>query len=63
MRRAAGMGHVDHILNQKGVCESQGYRRLRGAGFIFSAAQANTQPLYCGYSEAEKSLCRQWGGR
>jgi hypothetical protein len=50
-----GPGHLDHILIQKGVCETQGYRRLRSAGFIFSAAQPNTQPLYRCYSDAEKS--------
>ena len=48
-------GHPDHILIQKGVCETHGYRRLRSAGFIFSAIQANTQPLYRCYSDAEKS--------
>ncbi len=48
-------GHPDHILIQKGVCETHGYRRLRSAGFIFSAIQANTQPLYRCYSDTEKS--------
>lgn len=48
-------GHPDHILIQKGVCETHGYRRLRSAGFIFSAAQLNTQPLYRCYSGSEKS--------
>ncbi len=48
-------GHPDHILIQKGICETDGYRRLRSAGFIFSAAQPNTQPLYRCYSAAEKS--------
>jgi hypothetical protein len=50
-----GPGHADHILIQKGVCEAQGYRRLRSAGYIFSAAQPDTQPLYRCYSVAEKS--------
>jgi hypothetical protein len=50
-----GAGHVDHILIQKGVCETQGYKRLRSAGYLFSAAQPDTQPLYRCYSEAEKS--------
>ena len=36
---------------QKGVCESQGYRGLRSAGFIFSAVQPNAQPLDRCYSE------------
>jgi len=48
-------GHPDHILIQKGVCETQGYKRLRGAGFVFAAEQANTQPLYRCYSDTEKS--------
>jgi len=48
-------GHPDHILIQKGVCETQGYRRLRSAGFVFSAAQPHTQPLYRCYSDSEKS--------
>jgi hypothetical protein len=48
-------GHPDHILIQKGVCETNGYRRLRSAGFIFAAVQPNTQPLYRCYSDAEKS--------
>jgi hypothetical protein len=50
-----GPGHPDHILIQKGACETQGYRRLRSAGFIFSSAQPNAQPLYRCYSDAEKS--------
>ena len=50
-----GSGHLDHILIQKGVCETQGYTRLRSAGWVFSAEQANTQPLYRCYSDTEKS--------
>ena len=50
-----GPGHPDHILIQKGVCETQGYKRLRGAGFVFSAAQPDTQPLYRCYADTEKS--------
>jgi hypothetical protein len=48
-------GHPDQILMQKGVCETQGYKRLRSAGFVFSAAQPNTQPLYRCHSDTEKS--------
>jgi len=48
-------GHPDRILTQKGVCETQDYQRLRSAGFIYSTAQPNTQPLYRCYSEAEHS--------
>jgi hypothetical protein len=47
--------HVDHILIQKGLCETQGYQRLRGAGFIFSSVQPDTHPLYLCYSKTEKS--------
>jgi hypothetical protein len=48
-------GHPDRILIQKGVCETQDYKRLRSAGWVFSAEQPNTQPLYRCYSETEKS--------
>jgi hypothetical protein len=48
-------GHPDHILIQKGICETQGYRRLRSAGFVYAAAEPNTQPLYRCYSDVEKS--------
>lgn len=50
-----GTGHLAHILIQKGVCETQGYKRLRSAGFVFTADQPNTQPLYRCYSDSEKS--------
>ena len=52
---STGPGRVDHILIEKGVCETHGYKRLRSAGFIFSASQPDTQPLYRCYSDAEKS--------
>jgi hypothetical protein len=48
-------GHPDHILIQKDVCESQGYQRLRNAGYVYSSPQPDTQPLYRCYSDAEKS--------
>ena len=48
-------GHPDHILIQKGACETQDYKRLRSAGWVFSAVQPNTQPLYRCYSDTEKS--------
>jgi Ricin-type beta-trefoil lectin domain-like len=48
-------GRPDHILTEKGVCETHDYKRLRSAGFIYSAAQPNTQSLYRCYSETEKS--------
>jgi hypothetical protein len=50
-----GAGHLDHILIQKGECEIHGYKRLRSAGFVYSAVQPNTQPLYRCYSDTEKS--------
>jgi len=48
-------GHPDRMLIQKGVCEKNDYQHLRSAGFVYSAAQPNTQPLYRCYSEAEHS--------
>ena len=48
-------GHPDRILIQKGVCESQNYQSLRSAGFVYNAAQPNTQPLYRCYSDTEHS--------
>jgi hypothetical protein len=48
-------GHADHILTEKGTCEKQKYKRLRSAGFVFSAVQPGTQPLYRCYSDPEKS--------
>lgn len=48
-----------HILMQKTprghVCEDHGYQRSRTAGFLYTAAQPGTQPLYSCYSESEKS--------
>jgi hypothetical protein len=48
-----GSGHSDRILIEKGVCEKNGYQRLRSAGFVYASAQPGTQPLYRCYSEAE----------
>ena len=48
-------GHPDHILIQKGACEKSDYQRLRSAGFVYTAAQVGTQPLYRCYSESEHS--------
>jgi len=48
-------GHPDHILIQKGVCESHGYQRLRTAGWVYQHQEPDTQPLYRCYSEAEHS--------
>jgi hypothetical protein len=47
--------HLDHILALKGACETEGYQRLRSAGWVFSTPQPGTQPLYSCYSDSEKS--------
>ena len=43
-------GHPDHLLSVDGSCEAAGYTRLRTAGWVFKAAQANTSPLYRCYN-------------
>ena len=48
-------GHPDHILIEKGVCETHGYQRLRNAGYVYSSPQPDTQPLYRCYSDSQKS--------
>jgi hypothetical protein len=48
-------GNPDHLLVQKGVCESHGYQRSRTAGWVFSSPQPGAQPLYRCYAEAEDS--------
>ena len=48
-------GHPDHILIEKGVCETQDYERVRAAGFVFANQEPGTQPLYRCYSDVEKS--------
>ena len=50
-----GPGQPDHILREKGLCQTQGYERVRAAGYVFASQEADTQPLYHCYSEAEKS--------
>jgi hypothetical protein len=47
--------HSDHMLSPKGACEIQGFKRLRPAGWVYSAPHPGTQPLYSCHSEAEKS--------
>lgn len=39
-------GPADHILIEKGVCETHNYERVRAAGFAFANQESNTQPLY-----------------
>ena len=48
-----------HILMKKTsrghLCEDHGYQRSRTAGFMYSAPQPNTQPLYSCSSESDRS--------
>lgn len=48
-------GHPDHMLAQKGVCETTGYMRLRSAGYVYADQQPGTQPLYRCFSQDENS--------
>jgi len=48
-------GRTDHLLTQKGECERQGYQRQRSAGFVYAKQQADTQPLYQCFAEADHS--------
>jgi hypothetical protein len=48
-------GHPDHLLAEKGFCEAHAYQRLRTAGWVYARQEANTQPLYRCYSDAEHS--------
>lgn len=48
-------GHPDHMLSQKGFCQSRAYERLRTAGWAYTQAQPATIPLYRCYNAAEHS--------
>jgi hypothetical protein len=48
-------GTSDYILLEKGVCETQGYRRLRNVGYVFASQQPHTRPLYRCYADGDKS--------
>jgi len=48
-------GHPDHILAEKGFCESRDYQRLRTAGWVYAKLQPGTVPLYRCYDSAEHS--------
>jgi hypothetical protein len=51
-------GHPDHMLDKKGACEAaQGYnfQRLRTAGFVYTAPQDETVPLYRCYNAQDRS--------
>jgi len=45
--------HPGHLLTIAGVCESQGYERLRQAGWIYEQPESGTQPLYQCASQGE----------
>jgi hypothetical protein len=46
-------GHPDHLLEEKGACDSGHYRRLRTAGWVYSKPQEHTVPLYRCYNAQE----------
>lgn len=48
-------GHPDYIVIASGVCEKNGYRRLRTAGWVYTQPQVDTVPLYRCYSSADKT--------
>jgi hypothetical protein len=48
-------GHPDHLLAEKGFCESHKYQRLRTAGWVYSQPQEQTVPLYQCFNEKEFS--------
>jgi hypothetical protein len=50
-----GPPHLDHFLTLKGICESQGYKRLRTAGWVYGSLQPGTRPLFQCFSEPENS--------
>jgi hypothetical protein len=47
--------HPDHLLTTAGLCESQGYERLRTAGWVYQHAEAGTQPLYQCHAAGERT--------
>jgi hypothetical protein len=47
--------HPDHLLTASGLCEKQGYQRLRVAGWVYQKPEPGTQPLYQCYSSADRS--------
>jgi hypothetical protein len=48
-------GHPDHLLAEKGFCETRAYERLRTARWVYLQAQPNTIPLYRCYNAQEQS--------
>ena len=48
-------GHPDHLLAEKGFCETNFYERQRTAGWVYTEARSNTIPLYRCYNAQEQS--------
>ena len=46
---------LEHFLAPRGVCEGQGYKRLRTVGWVYASPQPATRPLFQCFSESEKS--------
>jgi len=52
---ASGPGHPDHLLAEKGFCESHAYQLLRTTGWMYAQARAGTIPLYRCHNAKEQS--------
>jgi hypothetical protein len=48
-------GHPDHLLAEKGFCESHAYQRLRTAGWVYLKQQDQTVSVYRCYNAQEHS--------
>jgi hypothetical protein len=46
--------HPDHLLSEKGFCESHSFQRLRTAGWIYAQPQPDTVPLYRCHNATEQ---------
>lgn len=47
-------GHPDHLLSEKGFCETHGFQRLRTAGWVYTQPQPDTVPLYLCHNTADQ---------
>jgi hypothetical protein len=47
--------HPDHLLTVAGLCETQGYERLRPAGWVYQQPEPATQALYQCYGAQERT--------
>lgn len=47
--------HPDHLLAEKGFCETHAYQRLRTAGWVYAQPRPDAIPLYRCYSAREQS--------